>query len=272
MIKVSENTYSFSFRCLSAIDYSPKIKKNKVASRPRNSLLYIKNGKYRYTFGKNILDVNTNELIYLPKGSSYTYEVVSENAHCLQFEFEVTDINSGKSHILTDNPYVLDCHGENENYNTEALMKDVIKYHNRKNEGYDIMVTALMCRLYYQILTQLKLEKKTITESRIEPAVEYIKRHFCDKIYVSHLATLCYMSEPQLRRLFKKSFNMSPIEYKNTMQMNTACELLRTGKTPSEIADILGLDSVCSFSHMFKKIHGISPAQYIKNVHSHTYS
>ncbi len=170
------------------------------------------------------------------------------------------DISTDESHILTDNPYVVSCGESNDNI--ESLMRDVVKYHNRKNEGYDIMVTSLMCRLYYFVLTKLKLQEKTIPESRIEPAVEYIRKHFSEKIYVSHLANRCFMSEVQLRRLFKQNYGMSPIEYKNSMQMNTACELLRTGKTSGEISEVLGFDSVCSFSHMFKKFYGISPAQY----------
>ena len=121
-----------------------------------------------------------------------------------------------------------------------------------------------MLRIYYYVLSELKSAENSVPESRIKPAVEYIKKHFCEKLYVSHLAKLCFMSESQLRRLFKEFYSMSPIEYKNTMQMNAACELLRTGKASSEIADILGIDSVCSFSHMFKKTYGISPAQYAK--------
>lgn len=181
-------------------------------------------------------------------------------AHCLQFEFEAINVFNGESHILTDKPYVINC-CENNLY---ELMVEIIKHHNRKNEGYDFIVSSSMLRIYYYVLSELKSAENSVPESRIKPAVEYIKKHFCEKLYVSHLAQLCFMSESQLRRLFKEFYSMSPIEYKNTMQMNAACELLRTGKVSSEIADILGIDSVCSFSHMFKKTYGISPAQYAK--------
>jgi len=255
----NNNSYNIMLRCLSAMEYSPKIKKNKIASRPNNSLMLVVSGKYRYTFDKNVLEVNSGEMIYLPKGSYYNYEIISDFTQCLQFEFEAFNILSGERYILTENPYVIDCLD-----GAEEMIREVIKYHNRKNEGYDIMVSSIMYRLIYYILTKLKSVENNVSENRIKPAVEYIKKHFCEKIYVSHLAQLCLISESQLRRLFKENYNMSPIEYKNTMQMNTACELLRTGKTPAEITDVLGFDSVCSFSHIFKKVHGFSPMQYAK--------
>ena len=73
---------------------------------------------------------------------------------------------------------------------------------------------------------------------------------------------MCFMSESQLRRRFEQCIGMSPIAYKNAMQMTTACELLRAGYTVRVIAENLGIDSVYSFYHMFKKFYSVTPQEY----------
>ena len=47
--------------------------------------------------------------------------------------------------------------------------------------------------------------------------------------------------------------------------MRRALEMLDTGEiTVSEVAEMLGFESVAYFSRFFKKHQGISPAEYMK--------
>ena len=99
--------------------------------------------------------------------------------------------------------------------------------------------------------------------SRIEPALEYIKRHFTERLYISELADRCTLSEAHLRRLFQKHMGMSPVQYKNHLLVMTAASMLRTqNMSVSEVAAALQFPDLYTFSQLFKKKMGISPKAY----------
>lgn len=253
------DAYDTAFRCLSAIHYSPRTLKNKITTRPRNSFLFIKQGFYRYRSGDLILDIHDGEILYLPKGSTYSYEVLSEDTETLQFEFNSFRISDGESVVLSELPCKF--HPEHPKA-MEKLFLKIIRYQNEKTPGYDYMVLSAMASIYAYASKTLSAGKRKPIEVKIEPALFYIQQHFREKIVVADLAKMCFMSESQLRRRFEQCIGMSPIAYKNAMQMTTAGELLRAGYTVKVIAENLGLDSVYSFYHMFKKFHGITPQEY----------
>jgi len=77
------------------------------------------------------------------------------------------------------------------------------------------------------------------------------------------MARTVNMSERNLGRVFKRVFGMPPAKMVITIRMDAASRLLRkTDMTLSAIANAVGYDSAFSFSRLFSKYAGISPAQY----------
>lgn len=208
-----------------------------------------------------MLEVHDGEILYLPEGAAYSYEVLSDVTECLQFEFTATRTDSGVNTVLCENPCVIRADDPGK---TEALFAEVIRCHNEKTDGYIYTVISYMSRIYGWAAEKIAAERQTPVRSRIEPAVRYIRMHFRERIYIAELAALCCMSESQLRRMFAACIGMPPIAYKNSLQMAAAIELLEGGYSIQEIAEIVGVDSVSSFYHMFRKKYGITPAEYMK--------
>ena len=71
------------------------------------------------------------------------------------------------------------------------------------------------------------------------------------------------LSKSYLNALFKKNTNTSPINYFTSMKMKEACKLLRsTTYSIKMIAAELGYFDPYHFSHLFKKVVGVSPSEY----------
>ena len=99
----------------------------------------------------------------------------------------------------------------------------------------------------------------------IAKAVSYIENHFDESISVAKLAELSYYSERHFMRIFKNTYDCSPIEYIINLRINRACALLKgLNLTISETAEKCGFDDVNYFSRLFKKKIGVSPSEFRK--------
>ena len=106
-------------------------------------------------------------------------------------------------------------------------------------------------------------EKKN---SEISCVAEYISLHFSESHSVSYLASLCHLSESQLRRRFKAEYGMAPAAYRSLLRLRVGQELLiRTSLTVSEISDRLGYTSCSDFYRAFVSQFGTSPSEFRKN-------
>ena len=89
---------------------------------------------------------------------------------------------------------------------------------------------------------------------------------FDRNISLDEYAKLCNMSKYHFCRVFKKNYGISPITYRNRRRISVSCHYLEnTNLSVSKIAQTVGFSSVTAYSDAFKKLFGISPAQYRMN-------
>ncbi|MBQ2709856.1 MAG: AraC family ligand binding domain-containing protein [Clostridia bacterium] len=73
-----------------AMRYSPCERKKNVSGRQYNSFMYMESGRYLLTFADGELQIEAGDLIFFPKGSVHSSELISDDADCIQVEFEIT--------------------------------------------------------------------------------------------------------------------------------------------------------------------------------------
>ena len=94
-------------------------------------------------------------------------------------------------------------------------------------------------------------------------ARQWIEAHYMDKFSLERLAGALYVNGSYLLRVFKANTGMTLLAYHNRYRCIRAAELLvGTRKSVSEIADACGFISPSHFSHVFRRVAGISPAEY----------
>ncbi|MBE6788045.1 MAG: AraC family transcriptional regulator [Ruminococcaceae bacterium] len=101
----------------------------------------------------------------------------------------------------------------------------------------------------------------------VKNAVKFIQYNFANNIDVSDIADHVGLSRSHLYRIFVRHLSLSPNEYLTQYRINQACILLRTsGLSVGEIASSVGFDDQLYFSRVFKKLKGVPPSQYTKEV------
>ena len=254
------STFIQSISCLLALKRTLKNPSGRVECRTRSSFLMPISGGLIYTFEGGALEVSRSEVVYLPKGSSYTYHVTGGSCSYLIINFEFSE-HSGESDVRT-------VVGKKISKISVVENDYILKFHNVIN-GYDSHMLPMRLRALAEICDILSLFSGASYEAkgRIDAGISYIDEHKLDPLYVEDAARACGLSVAHFRRLFKEKMGISPLEYKNLLVMRRARELLRDSSlNVTQIAKELHFEDIYSFSKFFKRNEGISPEQFRRSV------
>jgi two-component system response regulator YesN len=128
------------------------------------------------------------------------------------------------------------------------------------SEAYNWVYKVVM-----NILNAVKEASLEASESGIDKAIEFIKKHYCEDISLGDVAKEVYLSESYLSRKLKKVKGISFVEYITKLRMEKAVGLLKEPNVKiTEVASSLGYPDYRYFSQTFKKHTGYSPSEFVK--------
>lgn len=99
-------------------------------------------------------------------------------------------------------------------------------------------------------------------EDLVRRVVDYIHKHYMEKINIKQLAEDEFISPYHFIRLFKKYHGVPPYNYLMDYRLKRAQYLFMQQKSVKEVAQECGFSSTNSFSRAFQKRFGIVPSQY----------
>ena len=100
---------------------------------------------------------------------------------------------------------------------------------------------------------------------RIAKSVQHMNRDYNSNFTLQDYANLCSMSKYHFLRVFERIVGSTPLEYRNSIRMQHAVDLLLEKKlSVEEISNMVGYSSAAYFSSAFKQKYGLSPKQYQK--------
>ena len=101
----------------------------------------------------------------------------------------------------------------------------------------------------------------------ISRAADYIDKNITKDLSVAHLSEALFVSKNYLYKSFKSSWGKTVNEYVSERRIRLAEKLLtETEASAYEIAEAVGIDSYTYFSKLFKRLRGLSPQKYRKEI------
>ncbi len=227
-----------------------KIHKN----RPSHGFALRVSGKCRYCFedGKSF-SVQSNDLIYLPKGSSYSVET-EEIGETYAINFELDTLELFEPFIMRPrNPVAV-----LESFQTaESAWR-------KQRTGYYLECTAALSSIFAQLQKDAARGyvsgKSTDT---VRTAMRYISEQYTNaQLRVPQIAKQCGVSEVYLRRLFDQVLGVSPAIYVLHLRLQHARAIIQSGLySMQQAAALSGFSEYTYFSRAFKKHFGVSPQE-----------
>ena len=98
---------------------------------------------------------------------------------------------------------------------------------------------------------------------------KYFNEHYNEDINIEEYTQKNYVSISWFIRAFKQCTGSTPMQYILSKRISNAETLLLDHSyNITEIAQIVGYDNPLYFSRIFKKIKGLSPSEYRKNINT----
>ena len=93
-------------------------------------------------------------------------------------------------------------------------------------------------------------------------AREYIEAHSAEKFSLQAIADALFVNGSYLLRVFKANTGHTLLWYHNHTRCENAKRLLTSDRSISQVGEEAGFVSSAHFSHVFKKMTGMTPSEY----------
>ena len=227
--------------------FSPKGRQETMTNRKCYGLSFTSDGQITYTHNGISYIQDRHHAVILPKEQSYTIHGNKDG------KFPV--INFESSNLFIDTITILPID------NVDFIMKEfeqIKKLQLLKNNRLSVMSS------FYNILNYLEHSNKAGTNS-LAPAIKYLEKNYSQDVTNSKLAHECKISEEHFRKLFKKTYGISPKQYITDMRINKAKQLLKEGILKiNAISELCGFSNQYHFCRFFKKKTGFTPTEFMK--------
>ncbi|MBQ8822407.1 MAG: AraC family transcriptional regulator [Lachnospiraceae bacterium] len=247
----------------------PKLPTWRPKGRVDFQLLYIASGKAHFHFGEKEEIVTAGHMVlYRPKEpQKYEYYGVDQTeVYWVHFTGgNVTNLL--RSYGLTDDKKIFYCGSDLEYKNHfRAMIQELQMCREDYPEMLEIYLRQIFIKLHRYLQTVSRVDNSQIAEE-IDKATMYFSEHYNEDICIEEYAKNHNMSTSWFIRNFKQYTGSTPMQYILAIRIHNAEALLKSNQyNITEIASIIGYDNPLYFSRIFKKVKGLSPSEYRKNI------
>jgi AraC-like DNA-binding protein len=202
--------------------------------------------------------VNPNSFILFREERLVEYKVVSDRWINHWYQFEI------------DGPWIL----PQEQVLNTTLDKD---YHTQFNFIHEQIantsaamrrrVTSQFSAMLFQWIDESDLPPSDWDQNHpVQKAVDLMTQHLHKRISMEQVAESIGLSTTQLRKVFLRDLQATPIKYYNWMRMYEARTLLVQGRSVGDVADLLDYSDQFHFTRAFKSHFSRSPSQILRDL------
>ncbi len=245
-------------------------------------LYYMEEGDCYYFIDKHVFYVPAGSVVFVNREQIHKTSSASSTAISrilLQLSPEVFRPFLLRLGIHNPDELFLTCCGvhvlsEENNKLVLVLLTTIREELQKKQDKYDLLVmlkvAELLLLIYRTSNETLPEHKETFSLSekhnKIQEIIDYLSTHLEENRSLEQLAADFFISKSYLTRIFKETTGFTITEYQNLMRIRKAKKLLKTSSySVTEIAALVGFDSITYFERIFKKLTGLSPKKYQKH-------
>jgi AraC-like DNA-binding protein len=182
---------------------------------------------------------------------AHRLNIVSQNNHEVSYQNELVHVE--------------------HNWQTQALLDRMVHLFTENGDQRGFLIDLALNELVTRLLTQqtreliLKCANSQHHQDAITKVIQYIEHNLSEPLDIDILCKIACMSRSKFFNYFKSSLNMTPQQWLQTRRLSKAKEMLKKGKSITQIGFDLGFNHTSQFSRTFKNAFGVSPKAFQKN-------
>lgn len=252
-------------------------------SHPQYEVYYFHNGRCELLIGDRIIPLEPGDLIIMngmtqhcPKvdrSVEYTRTMFSFDPHLVQLLGpEMLACNPLRPfeklrnhHIRLDADTKAECESILQRINRFYYSNDVVHHYRLLSAFYDLLL--LICE---QCGPELEARSSPLSdkENYVQKTIAYIEESYMEDIELGSMAAALHMNRFHLMKVFREVTGLTVFEYVYRRRVNQAKILFYQSDRHSvtEVGYKVGFKHLSHFSRVFKKLVGVTPDQYRKQI------
>lgn len=244
-------------------------------------IVYLLEGNLKVGVNTKLYEMGKGDILLVASGDiHYFLSVQNHKRIVIQFSLSIfenftsiTDERKCISPIFSGSQRISYCWNENVKNDIEEQIKEIIREHTEKQNGYKLAIKARLFDLVVLLLREVPVETAQLKEEtkqgdtlkRLECIFQNIEDNYCKDISLEEAASAAGLSVFYFSRFFKLNTGMTFIQYLTNYKLTKAeWLLLNENDSITSISEKSGFNSIKSFNRTFKLRNGVSPSQYRK--------
>lgn len=126
----------------------------------------------------------------------------------------------------------------------------------------------VLLNFIFRVMDRVRLEHSSPRSAELASTIKkYVENNYMTDLHLEKISEEMGVTVKYISRLFKESFNMNITRFISELRVNKAKELLETTDLPvTAIATQVGIFDRTTFLRTFKKLEGVSPNDYRREI------
>lgn len=233
-------------------------------ANPRSEILACAvSGRAHYRIGDAAHEIRGGDVLVLPRGAVHAASSDRDEPwHFVSVAFSVAGGRDRAAPDFARIPSVTQLAGTD----TARLFQDMYAAYARRSPGYLLQVRGLVSLVLHRLVTVHGTSEPQRQVSRRMRAVTDLLLDHVDRTYsVDELAAVAGLSTSRFRALFKDATGVTATRFQQRLKIEKATEYLTSGEyNVSETARATGFRDVFYFSHLYKRVTGLTPSSVMR--------
>lgn len=251
----------------------PRLKFHEMHWHDDLQLTFVINGEIQIKTIFQTIELKENEIVFINK--KILHQITEkENAHYKSFLFpDVFMQFYDNSPIYKQVSQFLNNHNLTILSIQNQILINIVQQINlltlqSRDSFYEYQILLLLNQFMLELMKTVNLPDQNIHSEQnlcIQECLTFIHDHYDEDITLEQIASYSHISIGYCGRLFKKILETSPYEYLIDFRIKKSLDLLASNQyTISEVARLVGFNSLSYFIQCFKKKLNTTPKQYQK--------